>query len=249
MRTADRMAKTSSLVHEVLPREVRLIVFDWDGTLMDSEAQILSCLRAAISELSLEPMDDETLKNVIGLGLREASDALFPGRDAAFCQAFISQYRKHWFTSGGSRLFAGVPEMLDVFRRQRLLLGVATGKARRGLNRVLGETGLVNCFHATRCADEAPSKPHPQMLLDLMEQLGVTPAQTVMVGDTEYDMEMANNAGAARIAVTSGVHSEERLRRHAPLVCLPRVSDIPGWMSNAGIISTDEWYLVEPKSW
>ena len=222
-----------------LPREVRLIVFDWDGTLMDSEAQIVSCLRAVVGDLSLEPLDDATLRNVIGLGLREAIDALVPGRDEEFYQAFITRYRSHWFNSGGSRLFSGVGDMLDAFRRQRLLLGVATGKSRRGLDRVLGETGLASCFDATRCADEAPSKPHPQMLVDLMEQLAVAPSQTIMVGDTEYDMEMATNAGAAKVAVTTGVHSERRLSRHAPLVCLGRVSDLPAWMSNSGIISFD----------
>jgi phosphoglycolate phosphatase len=220
-----------------LPREVRLIVFDWDGTLMDSEAQIVSCLRAVLHDLSLEPLNDATLRNVIGLGLREAVDALVPGRDDQFHLAFITRYREHWFNSGESSLFAGVVDMLDAFRRQQFLLGVATGKSRRGLDRVLGETGLASCFDATRCADEAPSKPHPQMLLDLMDQLGVTPAQTVMVGDTEYDMEMATNAGVAKIAVTTGVHSEQRLNRHDPLVCLGRISDMPGWMSSAGIIS------------
>lgn len=218
-----------------LPSEIRLIVFDWDGTLMDSEAQIVSCLRAVIHDLSLDPLDDETLRNVIGLGLREAIDTLVPGRDEGFCQAFVARYREHWFNSDGSVLFAGVGEMLETFRRQQLLLGVATGKSRRGLDRVLGETGLASRFDATRCADEAPSKPHPQMLLDLMDRLGVTPAQTVMVGDTEYDMEMATNAGAAKIAVTTGVHSEQRLSRHAPLVCLRRISDMPAWMSNTGI--------------
>jgi len=220
-----------------LPREIRLIVFDWDGTLMDSEAQIVSCLRAVLHDLSLEPLNDATLRNVIGLGLREAVDTLVPGRDEEFHQAFIIRYREHWFNSGESSLFSGVVDMLDAFRRQQLLLGVATGKSRRGLDRVLGETGLASCFDATRCADEAPSKPHPQMLLDLMDQLGVTPAQTVMVGDTEYDMEMATNAGVAKIAVTTGVHSEQRLNRHDPLVCLGRISDMPGWMSSAGIIS------------
>jgi phosphoglycolate phosphatase len=219
-----------------LPREVRLIVFDWDGTLMDSEAQIVSCLRAVIHDLSLKPLADEMLRNVIGLGLREAIDALVPGQGEDFCQAFISRYRDHWFNSGGSSLFAGVGDMLETFRRQQLLLGVATGKSRRGLDRVLGETGLGSRFDATRCADEAPSKPHPQMLLDLMDQLGVTPAQTIMVGDTEYDMEMATNAGAAKIAVTTGVHSKQRLCRHAPLVCLRRISDMPVWMSNTGIL-------------
>jgi len=225
---------------EILPREISLIVFDWDGTLMDSEAQIVSCLRAAVSDLSLEPMDDETLRNVIGLGMREAIDTLISGRDEVFYQAFIANYRRHWFNSGGSSLFAGVRDMLDIFRRQHFLLGVATGKARRGLDRVLGETGLESCFHATRCADEAPSKPHPQMLIDLMNELDAPPEQTLMVGDTEYDMEMATNAGAAKIAVATGVHSVERLNRHAPLVCLRRISDMPAWLSNAGIVAVNK---------
>ena len=217
-------------------REIRLVVFDWDGTLMDSEVQIVSCLQAAISDLSLEPMDDDTVKNVIGLGLREAIDTLVPGRDDSFHQAFIEHYRRHWFNSTGSRLFEGVREMLTICRQQ-FLLGVATGKARRGLNKVLGETGLTATFAATRCSDEAPSKPHPQMLLDVMEALDVLPEQTIMVGDTEYDMEMATNAGVGKVAVTSGVHSKERLHRHAPMVCLEKISQMPSWMSDAGIIS------------
>lgn len=216
--------------------DVRFIVFDWDGTLMDSEAQIVSCLHAAIADLQLEPMDDDTVKNIIGLGLREAIDTLVPGRDTAFHQAFVQQYRKHWFRSEGSSLFAGVRATLDICRQHHLLLGVATGKARRGLQRVLDETGLASCFDATRCADETLSKPHPQMLLDLMDELNVSPEQTIMVGDTEYDMEMATNAGARKVAVSSGVHTEARLNRHAPLICLDRVSDMPAWMVGAGII-------------
>jgi phosphoglycolate phosphatase len=102
---------------------------------------------------------------------------------------------------------------------------------------VLSETGLREFFDATRCADEAPSKPHPQMLHDVMEQLDVLPRQTIMVGDTEYDMEMATNAGTSKVAVTSGVHSETRLNLHAPLVCLARIADMPLWMSKNGIIT------------
>jgi phosphoglycolate phosphatase len=218
------------------PREIRLIVFDWDGTLMDSEAQIVSCLRAAARDLVLEPMSDETLRNVIGLGLQEALDTLVPGRDEEFYRRFVERYRQHWFRSGGSSLFGGVRELLDALRSRRFLLGVATGKSRRGLDRVLDETGLTGHFDATRCADEAPSKPHPRMLFDLMDQLDVTPTQTIMVGDTEYDMEMAVNAGAAKIAVTTGVHSEQRLKRHAPLACLRDVTDMPVWLSNAGLL-------------
>jgi phosphoglycolate phosphatase len=203
---------------------------------MDSEAQIVSCLHAAIRDLSLEAMDDETLKNVIGLGLREAIDTLVPGQDAAFHDAFVVHYRRHWFGSSASQLFDGVRDMLDLCRQHHLLLGVATGKARRGLERVLGETGLAGMFDATRCADEAPSKPHPQMLIDVMQSLDVRPEQTIMVGDTEYDMEMATNAGTGKVAVTCGVHSGERLARHAPLTSLRHIAELPGWMRHAGII-------------
>ena len=223
-----------------MAEKIKLIVFDWDGTLMDSEAQIVSCLHAAIADLGLEPMGDHTVKNVIGLGLREAVDTLVPGRDERFQQSFVDHYRKHWFQSDASRLFEGARDVLDIFKQQQLLLGVATGKARRGLERALVDTDLASCFHATRCADEAPSKPHPQMLMDIMGKLGVLPGETLMVGDTEYDMEMATNAGAAKIAVRTGVHSEERLQRHAPLVCLERLTDMPGWMAEAGLIELRE---------
>jgi phosphoglycolate phosphatase len=215
---------------------IQCIVFDWDGTLMDSEAQIVSCLHAAIADLQLDPMDDDTVKNVIGLGLKEAIDTLVPGRDDRFHQSFVTYYREHWFRSDASSLFEGARETLEALKQRNLVLGVATGKARRGLEKVLGETGLSNYFDATRCADEAPSKPHPQMLLELMETLDVTPGQTVMVGDTEYDMEMATNAGAGKIAVSTGVHSEKRLQQHAPLVCLSRLTDIPAWLEDAGLI-------------
>jgi len=219
-----------------MSEKIKLIVFDWDGTLMDSEAQIVTCLHAAIADLGLEPMDDLTVKNVIGLGLREAIDTLVPGRDERFQQAFVDSYRNYWFQSTGSQLFEGVPEVLDSLRQQQLLLGIATGKARRGLDRALGETDLATLFHATRCADEAPSKPHPRMLMEIMAELDVLPGETLMVGDTEYDMEMASNAGVAKIAVRTGVHTQERLNRHAPLVCLERLSDMPAWLADAGLI-------------
>jgi phosphoglycolate phosphatase len=216
---------------------IKFIVFDWDGTLMDSEAQIVSCMHAAIADLDLEPMSNDTVSNIIGLGLREAIDTLVPGRDEQFHQTFVDAYRTHWFQSESSVLFDGVRATLDAVRERNFLLGVATGKARRGLDRVLNDTGLTAYFHATRCADEAPSKPHPQMLLDLMATLDVLPEETIMVGDTEYDMEMATNAGVAKVAVRSGVHSGERLNRHAPLVCLERISEMPDWMAAAGLIS------------
>ena len=204
---------------------------------MDSEAQIVSCLHAALADLGEEPMADDAVRNIIGLGLREAIDTLVPGRSDDFHQAFVEAYRAHWFTSESSMLFAGARETLEIVKQSDYLLGVATGKARRGLDRVLNDTGLATFFHATRCADEAPSKPHPQMLLDLMEALDVLPEETIMVGDTEYDMEMATNAGVAKVAVRSGVHSADRLNRHAPLVCLDSISEMPDWMAAAGLVS------------
>ena len=218
---------------------IECIVFDWDGTLMDSEAQIMHCLHAAIADLGLEPMDDATVRDIIGLGLKEAIDTLVPGRDAAFHHAFVEAYREHWFAHDGSDLFAGARDVLQLLRSNDIRLGIATGKARRGLVRVLGETGLEAYFDATRCSDETISKPHPQMLLEVMQELSVAPQQTVMVGDTEYDMEMATNAGAAKIAVRSGVHAEDRLQRHKPLVCLDSVTDMPAWMNAQGYIAQE----------
>jgi phosphoglycolate phosphatase len=215
---------------------IRFIVFDWDGTLMDSEAQIVSCLHGAMADLELAPLPDETVKNVIGLGLREAIDMLVPGQDDCFRDAFVEAYRSYWFSHEGSTLFDGARELLDLLREQDYLLGVATGKARNGLVRVLEQTGLTGFFHATRCADETVSKPHPQMLVELMQSVGVGAGQTLMVGDTEYDMEMATRAGTGKVAVSSGVHSAERLRRHAPLVCLDRVTDMPAWMRQSGLM-------------
>jgi phosphoglycolate phosphatase len=219
-----------------LKESIKCIVFDWDGTLMDSESQIVHCLHMSIADLGLEPMPDDTVKNIIGLGLREAIDTLVPGRDDKFHRAFVEAYRKHWFAHDGSELFEGARMVLDRLKAHNILLGVATGKARKGLVRVLDETGLADYFDATRCSDEALSKPHPQMLQDVMTELSVLPGETVMVGDTEYDMEMATNAGAGKIAVRSGVHSEDRLNRHDPLVCLDTVMDMPEWMHDKGYI-------------
>lgn len=217
--------------------DIRLIVFDWDGTLMDSEGQIVACLRAAMHDLELAPLPDDVLRDVIGLGLREAVDALVPGQDESFLDAFVGHYRNHWFASEDSRLFDGVREVLELCKQQDFLLGVATGKSRRGLDRVLGETGLDACFDATRCADEAPSKPHPGMLVDIMQALDVRPEQTIMVGDTEYDMAMATRAGTGKVAVTTGVHTPERLAQHAPMVTLQKLAEMPMWMAEAGLIT------------
>lgn len=210
-----------------------LLVFDWDGTLMDSEASIVVCMQAAIKDLGCEPRDKESIKNIIGLGLREAIDALYPGSDDSFLKAMVERYRYHFL--GGSEytseLFPGAAETIRGLSEAGYLLAVATGKGRRGLDMVLEKTGLGEYFHATRCADETFSKPHPQMLEEVMAVLGAEPGQTLMIGDTEYDMQMANNARTHALAVSYGVHERGRLMQHGPLHCLDAIDELTGWLA------------------
>lgn len=206
----------------------KLVVFDWDGTLMDSEAQIVSSLQNVIAELGLASRSEQALRNVIGLGLPEAIRHLYPESDPAAVAHFADCYRHHFLTAEQvpSRLFNGALEVVTQLHEQGYLLAVATGKSRRGLDRSLRETGSEDYFHATRCADETFSKPHPQMLLEIMTDLNTAPEKTLMVGDTEYDLLMAAQAGVSAVAVTYGVHERTRLIAHEPLVCLDDISEV-----------------------
>ena len=213
-------------------RGARLLVFDWDGTLMDSETQIVACLQAASRDLDLEHRDEAACRNIIGLGLHEAVNSLYPDSDDDFVARYTERYRHYWFqVAGDSRLFPGARETLEGLHGEGYLLAVATGKGRAGLEKVLSSTGLGELFAATRCADETCSKPHPRMLRELMDELGADPAETLMVGDTEYDMEMARSAGAGPVAVSYGVHATERLLRHEPLACLDAITEFAPWLS------------------
>ncbi len=217
----------------------RLIVFDWDGTLMDSEARIVACLQAAIRETGLEPRSEDQLRNIIGLGLREALMTLYPDGSEAEWDALVHHYRHHFLERDDtpSMLFEGAEELIRNLYGQGHFLAIATGKGRQGLDKVLEETGLKDCFHATRCADESFSKPHPGMLLDILDRLGVEADDALMVGDTEYDLLMARNAGVPALGVTYGVHDRDRLLRCQPLDLvdsLPAVGTwLDGWLSRA----------------
>jgi phosphoglycolate phosphatase len=212
--------------------QVKLLVFDWDGTLMDSEARIVSCVRCAAADLGLDRPADESIRNIIGLGLKEAVLTLFPGSDETLVGLVIDRYRHHFLHADQtpSELFCGAAEVLQGLADQGYLLAVATGKGRQGLDKVLLETGLAPLFHTTRCADETFSKPHPDMLLQILDELGVDAADTLMIGDTEYDLQMARSAGTHRLAVSYGVHSVERLMKHTPLGCLDAISELPEWL-------------------
>lgn len=217
----------------------QLIVFDWDGTLMDSQARIVDCLRAAFADLGRPMPAREAAADVIGLGLDEAMARLWPEAGPAERRLAAERYRGHFL--GGhptpSALFPDARETLEWLRDAGYLLAVATGKSRRGLDLSLDETGLRDLFHATRCADETRSKPHPQMLIELMDELGVAPARTLMIGDTEYDLLMAVNAGAGALAVCYGVHAPERLQALEPLACLSGLAAIPAWLRSAGAVA------------
>jgi len=211
-----------------------LLVFDWDGTLMDSEARIVACMQAAAVDLGVEAPSDAATREIIGLGLQEAVRGLFPALAADMHERLALRYREHFLVINQSRskLFAGVEETLTTLHSSGYLLGVATGKSRRGLDRELEETGLGGLFHATRCADETFSKPHPQMLEELMDELGVAASTTLMVGDTEYDMQLASNAGAAALGVTYGVHAPERLMAQGALATVGGIGELIGWLAD-----------------
>lgn len=210
-----------------------LVVFDWDGTLMDSQARIVACIQASFADLGLPAPSRQAASDIIGLGLDEAMARLWPGSDASDREAVAGHYRRHFLETNEtpSALFPGAREMLEQLAAEGYLLAVATGKSRLGLDRALGETGLGGLFQATRCADETFSKPHPQMLLELMDELGVTARRTLMIGDTEYDLRMAANARAWSLAVCHGVHAPARLRLFGPLACLESLPEIPLWLS------------------
>jgi phosphoglycolate phosphatase len=214
----------------------RLLVFDWDGTVMDSAGRIVASLRAAFTDLGLTPPDPADCRDVIGLGLEQAMTRLAPDVAGARQVELIRRYRHHYLDANDTPtpLFPGAGEALAALHEAGYWLAVATGKSRRGLDEALAQSGLGGWFHATRCADETFSKPHPQMLLELLEEFGIDAAEGLMIGDTEYDLLMARNAGVASVAVSCGAHAPERLLALEPLVCLPGVDALPGWLAAGG---------------
>lgn len=210
-----------------------LIVFDWDGTLMDSEAKIVNCICAAAVDCGVTPPTRQAARQIIGLGLHEALTVLFPTLTPARRETLVEHYRRHFLIEDKTSmpLFPGVKAGIESLVAQGYALAVATGKARRGLRKVLAETETEHLFITTRCADEAYSKPHPQMLEDILAATGFARSETVMIGDTTYDMQMAQNADIARVGVTYGVHSRAQLLDHAPLACLDSFADVYRWLS------------------
>jgi phosphoglycolate phosphatase len=216
-------------------KQFDLIVFDWDGTLMDSTAHITRSIQASCRDLGLPVPDDQAASYVIGLGLRDALQIAAPTLDPADYPRLVDRYRAHYLTGDPTiELFKGVPELLDDLRGAGYLLAVATGKSRVGLDRALRTVELTAMFDVTRCADETFSKPHPQMLNEVMDEVGQTPARTVMIGDTTHDLQMALNAGTAGIAVTYGAHPEAPLLELSPRFCAHSVTELHEWLALNG---------------
>ncbi len=214
-----------------MPRRFELLVFDWDGTLMDSAFAITASLQAACRDLGLPVPTDENARFVIGLGLNDAMAHILPGIDAAEYPKIVDRYRHHFLLrDSGTTLFPGAAEAVKELHAKGFMLAVATGKSRRGLDRALGATGLMPYFHATRCADEGFSKPHPGMLQELMDGLGMDSGKTLMIGDTTHDMAMAQNAGVACLAAAYGAHPKADLLPYAPVACVDGFPELRAWL-------------------
>lgn len=208
-----------------------LIVFDWDGTLLDSAGAIVHAIQSACHDLGLPAPDDARARHVIGLGLADALRHAVPELTVERYPQMAERYRTHYL-AGDERLnlFPGVSDMLDRLRAAGHTLAIATGKSRHGLDRALDHSGLRPYFLGTRCADECRSKPHPQMLEELLAEFGATPASTLMIGDTSHDLQMALNAGIDALGVTYGAHPHDYLLDYRPLACLHSVSELDQWL-------------------
>jgi phosphoglycolate phosphatase len=205
-----------------------LLIFDWDGTLMDSIGWIVHCLQTAADRVGCKVPPTQAAKDVIGLSLIRAMDTLFPEADTELREQLVCAYSQEYASRvlGPGDLFAGVREMLEELNEAGYRLAVATGKTRAGLQKALQATGTEDLFCITRAADETASKPDPTMLLEIMSHIDVEPARTLMIGDSIHDLQMAQNAHISAIGVSCGAHSEEILQQYLPLLCLQQPTEL-----------------------
>ena len=216
-------------------RRFDLIAFDWDGTLYDSTRLIVRCIQAAVVDVGGARPSDSDAAWVIGLGLGEALARVAPDVAREKYPELGARYRHHYMRHHDDLvLFDGVLPMLDALRTRGHKLAVATGKSRSGLDAALATTALQGRFHGSRTADETFGKPHPRMLLELMEEQGATPERTLMIGDTTHDLQLARNAGCASVAVSYGAHQSETFGELNPLFVAHTVSGLQEWLLENG---------------
>lgn len=216
-------------------RRYDLLIFDWDGTLADSERLIVNSMQAAILELKLPPRDDKTIGQLIGLGLAEGMQVLYPEIDTDQLIRMLMSYRAKFVGQGHNEapLFEGAADTLARLAEDGHLMAVATGKSRPGLKRSLHHhSGLAPLFAATRTADETANKPDPLMLRELLEELGVPVERALMIGDTEYDAAMARAIGMPMLGVSCGVHEPGRILAAGALALVESVNALPRWLAH-----------------
>ncbi|MFL9672915.1 HAD-IA family hydrolase [Pseudomonas marginalis] len=215
--------------------DYKLLIFDWDGTLCNSIGRIVESMHRASTRSGFELCTDLAVKGIIGLGLPEAIRTLYPEISDAELVTFREHYADHYIAleATPSPLFEGVAQSLEVFRAEGYHLAVATGKARRGLDRVLSAHGWEDYFDITRAADETASKPHPLMLEQILAHCGVSPREALMVGDASFDLMMARNAGMDSVAVSYGAQSAEALQQYEPRVTIDHFSELQAWLGRA----------------
>ena len=213
--------------------EYKLLIFDWDGTLADSIGRIVESMHAASDRTGFARRDDLAVKGIIGLGLPEAIRSLYPEIGDQELVAFRQHYADHYIAleAEPSPLFDGVLDTLQAFRAEGYHLAVATGKARRGLDRVLKAHGWEDYFDVIRAADETASKPHPLMLEQILAHCEVRAEQALMVGDSSFDLQMARNAGMGSVAVSYGAQTIEALRAFEPRLTIDRFTELHAWLS------------------
>lgn len=213
-------------------RDYDLLIFDWDGTLADSIGRIVEAMHGAAERAGQALSSDEAVKGIIGLALPEAIGTLYPHLDEAQVVGFRQHYADIYMAmdSEPSPLYPGVVQSLEAFRQQGYRLAVATGKARRGLDRVLKANGWEDFFDITRAADETRGKPHPLMLEEIMQHCQVGVSRSLMVGDSAFDLQMARNAGMHSVAIGHGAMSLEALSVYEPQLSIEHFSQLQAWL-------------------
>ncbi len=215
-----------------MTQRYQLVIFDWDGTLMDSVGRIVASMRAAATDAGLPVPSEAAVKGIIGLSLHEVYDILFPGAPESYLEQLKLAYRQHYveLNHTPTPMFEGAHETIDFLKSNGYKIAVATGKARHGLQRVWDDIQMNGVFDASRCADECHGKPHPQMVLELLKETGTDPACAIVVGDTSYDMEMAQRAQVDRVAALYGAHHPDLLLPYSPVRQLQKIADLKHWL-------------------
>ncbi len=214
-----------------MPKRFEVLVFDWDGTLIDSAGAIAACIQEAARDLGLPVPDDERARHVIGLGLADALAYAVPDLPVSEHGRMAERYRHHFLARDADLpLFAGTRELLESLRARGHRLAIATGKSRGGLARALEHLELGALFEATRCADQCASKPAPDMLFELMNELATDREHMLMIGDTAHDLAMAANAGVAAVAVGYGAHPPAQLEAMGPLALARSTAELAAWL-------------------